>query len=101
MMALAKATSTTGNSAPGVEYVYVASTAAKNNPTTQTTSSPTTVRVTASNSGLPRIDTATLGLSFSAGAKCRIATTMSRSATTPRKMNTMVSTSGSSTLGVL
>ena len=55
----------------------------------------------ASSSGVPRIVSATLGLSFSAGAKCRIARTTSRRATTPMKMKTMVSTSGSSTLGVL
>ena len=61
---------------------------------TQSTRSATTVRVTASSCGVPRIVSATLGLSFSAGAKCRIATTMSRSATTPTKMNTIVSTSG-------
>ena len=59
------------------------------------------MRVAASSSGVPRIVSATLGLSCSAGAKCRIARTINRSATTPTKMKTMVSTSGSSTLGVL
>src|ERR1035438_5847060 len=91
----------TGSSAPGVEYVYVASTALMNRPITQSTRRNTTVRVAASSSGVPRMVSATLGLSFSAGATYRTARTTSRSTTTPTKMNTMVSTRGSSTLGVL
>src|SRR5580704_5509677 len=101
MMAHETLMTTTGNTAPGVEYVYVASTAVANRPTTQTTRRNTTVRVAASSSGVPRIVSATLGLSSSAGAKCRIARAIRRSATTPTNMKTMLSTSGSSTLGVV
>src|SRR5580700_8330330 len=101
MMAHERLTTSTGNTAPGVEYVYVASTAVANRPITQTTSRNTTVRVAASSSGVAPIVSATLGLSCSAGAKCRIARTISRSATTPTKMKTMLNTRGSSTLGVV
>ena len=59
------------------------------------------MRVAPSSCGVPRIVSATLGLSFSAGAKYRMARTISRSRSTPTKMKTMVRTSGNSRLGVL
>jgi len=57
--------------------------------------------VVESSSGVARIDSATLGLSGSVGAKWRIAATSRRSPSTPTKMATTISTSGNSTPGVL